>query len=283
MPQDKIIVFVADENYSDHVKSIAANCRIQGNYTGEFAVICPPNSQVSADFKRYGFNVLERDSKTFFRKFYVFDEYFKQWDKVLYLDCDVVVQDDLENIFKLLEIDDTKIWMDTEDSTTMLSFWRDTKQGEHKHLYDAMREKYPHVDNQTFNTCLMLFNPKYIPNGTPQKLIEIQEEFREVNNPDEWGTDQQILNLLFWHQGRKIADKLIVFWGLAEPQNDVDSEYRMYKKGDIPTAIHLSRWYSQWIKKTPDMDAYFNHKLQKPNFDIYIENLELFNSKINKT
>ncbi len=69
---------------------------------------------------------------------------------------------------------------------------------------------------------------------------------------------------------------MICFWGLAEPQNDVDSEYRQYKKGDVPVIIHQSRWYAQWIKKTPDADAYLNRKLDIPNYDLYQQNLENF-------
>jgi lipopolysaccharide biosynthesis glycosyltransferase len=206
----------------------------------------------------------------------VFDEYFKQWEQALFLDCDIVVQDDLERLFRLLETDETKIWMDTEDGSTMETFWRDTNKEQNKDVYELMREKYPHVDKQTFNSSVMLFKPEYIDSGVPQTLIEIQEEVKRVNSPENLGTDQQIINLLLWNQSRKIPNKLVCFWGLAEPQNDVDSEWRLCKKGDIPVAIHLSRWYSQWIKKTPDADAYLNRKLNIPNYDLYHQNLLKF-------
>ena len=52
----------------------------------------------------------------------------------------------------------------------------------------------------------------------------------------------------------------------------------MFKKGDIPVGVHFCRWHSQWINKKDNMDAYWNHRLNKSNYDIYQENLSLFNS-----
>jgi len=106
----------------------------------------------------------------------------------------------------------------------------------------------------------------------------IQQEIEPINRLENMGTDQQILNLLLWDLCKKIPNKLVCFWGLAEPQNDVDSGWRQFKKGDIPVAIHYSRWYNQWINKTPDMDAYMNRKLGIPCHDLYKENLSKFDN-----
>ncbi len=280
MSQNKqVIILVSDDNYVNHVKSVINNCIEQGNYTGEFAVICPVNSDAAATFKGYGFNVLEVESNGFLQKFSVFDKYFKQWDEVLYLDCDIVVLDDLQRLFDLLKRDDKVIWCDTEDCTTLESMWRDTKKHEHPEVYEYIKTEYPHINKQTFNSAFLLFKPSIIGDNVPQQLMDIQDKVELANRQSEGGTDQQILNMLLWNNMKKIPDKLVCFWGLAEPENDVDSEYRQFKKGDKAVAIHFSRWYSQWIEKTPDAGGYLNRVLNIPHYDLYNNNLNKFNER----
>ncbi len=274
--KDQVIILVSDENYIDHVKSLAVNCVEQGEYKGDFAVICPVGSRAAAEFKSIGFYVLEVDSQGFLQKFSVFDKFFKQWKEALYLDCDILVQDKLSRLFELLK--KHNLWMDTEDGTTMESFWRDPHPQEHKETYDWMNENYPAVNKQTFNSAFILFHPETISEGVPEKLMEIQNKINSVNNPAFGGTDQQTINLLLWDKIKKIPNKLVCFWGLAEPQNDEDSEYRQYKKGDIPVAIHYSRWYGPWIEKTPDADAYMLRRHNISCNDLYKQNLSKFNA-----
>ena len=215
MSKSQVIIFVTDENYLDHVKSIAINCREQGRYKGDFALICPHSDEIRKEFESYGFHVLERGSKTFFQKFYVFDEYFKKWEFALYLDCDCVIQDDLERMFSLIYNEGDKIFMDTEDGSTIQTFWRDNEKDKNKDIYDWMIENYPHVTNQTFNTSLMLFKPEYICSNVPQKLIEIQEQVKRVNSPENLGTDQQIINLLLWPKTKKNSKQTNLLLGVG--------------------------------------------------------------------
>lgn len=272
----KVIIFVADNNYIERVKSISVNCRLQGKWEGDFAVICPSNSEAAAEFNKFGFYVIETSYRGFLQKFEVFNDYFKSWEEALYMDCDIIIQDDINKLFSLLDIEQ-KIWMDTEDGSTMTSFWRDPNKEANKPVYNLIEELYPTVNNRSFNSAFMLFIPSLIPMGTPEKLMGIQRQIEPVNRMEDGGTDQQVINLLFWDFCRKIPNKMVCFWGLAEPDNDVDSEFRLFKKGDVPIAIHYTRWYAQWIKKTEDMDAYLVRKLGVPCYDFYETNLSLFN------
>ncbi len=283
MSQNKqVIIFVSDDNYIDHVKALAVNCIEQGKYTGDFAVICPFGSNASKVFAEYGFHVLQVGVDGFLQKFYVFHRMFKEWEQALYLDCDILIQDDLQRLFSLLDVED-KIWMDTEDGKIIEMFFRDEDRKNHEHVYQYMTDNFPHVNtHQTFNSAFILFRPSSIEKNVPDKLIEIQDKIHLANDPAKGGTDQQTMNLLLWHQTKKIPNKLVCFWGLAEPQNDVDSEWRQYKKGDVPVAIHYCRWYAPWIKKTPDMDAYKVHKLDIPCNELYLTNLSNFDSIFKK-
>jgi len=278
----RAIILVADNNYIDHAKSLMVNCREQGEWEEDFAVICPTNSEAAAEFKRLKFPVIETSLNGFMQKFQVFNKVFEYWDEVLYLDCDIIVQDNLNRLFDLLKVED-KLWMDTEDGKIIDMFWRDEQKAQNQHIYDWMANAYPHVyTHQTFNSAFMLFRPASIETGIVERLVNIQEMIHEANNPSKGGTDQQTINILLWHQAKKIPNKLVCFWGLAEPQNDVDSEWRQYKKGDVPVAIHYCRWYGPWINKTPDADAYMIRKLGKPCYDLYQENLSKFQTIFGK-
>lgn len=273
----QVIIIVADNNYINQAKSLMANCRLQGQYKGDFAIICPVNTEAAAEFKSYGIDVLETNQKGFLQKFEVFNEYFKKWDKALYMDCDILVQDNLQRLFDLLNTHD--MWMDTEDGKIIDMFWRDEEKHKNQHIYDWLKENYPHTyTNQTFNSAFILFNTCSIDSSITQKLIELQQVIHSINDPAKLGTDQQPINILIWHLAKKIPNKLVCFWGLAEPQNDVDSEWRQFKKGDIPVAIHYTRWYCQWINKTPDMDAYLLRHLNIPCYELYQDNLSKFDT-----
>jgi len=66
----KVIIFVADNNYIEHAKSIAVNCVEQGGWDGDFAVICPTNTEAAAEFRKYGFHVLETSLQGFLQIFH---------------------------------------------------------------------------------------------------------------------------------------------------------------------------------------------------------------------
>lgn len=278
--RDRVVIIVSDNNYVEHTKSLIMNCRIQGNYDGDFAIVCPVASSAAHTFTDLGFYVVERDGENFFLKFQMFDEYFRKWRKAIYMDCDVIVQDDLNRLFDLLDTHD--LWMDTEDCSTLQSFHKDKERHLHEEVYTHMIKNYPHVNNQTFNTGVVVFYPHSIPDNAPKTLMDIQREIEPANRLENGGTDQQVINLLLGNKCKKIEKKMVCFWGLAEPQNDVDSEYRKYKKGDKPVIVHYSRWYSPWIEKTPDADAYMCRRLNRPCNDIYKENLRLFNETYHK-
>lgn len=285
---NEVIIFVGDDNYINHIKSIAVNCRLQGKYTGDFAVICPVGSSAASEFRQRGFHVLEVNAKGFLQKFYVFDEFFTQWSKCLYLDCDVIVQDNLQRLFELTSTVNTwEVLCDTEDGKIIEMFHNDTNKEAHAETYREMERLFTHVNtHQTFNTAFILFNPlgvntyhhNLVESTIPELLFRTQEIIHEINDPENGGSDQQPINLFMWYNIKKIPQKLVTFWGCDEPQNRIYSEWRNWVGDEVPVALHYSRWYGQWIEKTPNMDAYMNHRLGKPCNDIYKENLALFDT-----
>ncbi len=108
--------------------------------------------------------------------------------------------------------------------------------------------------------------------------MAIQDRIEPANRIAEGGTDQQVINLLLWPQTKKIPDKLVCFWGCGELVNDIVSVTRGWVGGEVPVALHYSRWYAPWIVKTPKMDAYGIWRLGKVCHELYQENLAAFES-----
>ena len=171
------------------------------------------------------------------------------------------------------------LFMATEAGTTIDSFWRCKDVPEYGATVARLLERYPHAGRQTFNSAFVLFRPAAIPAGTPERLVEIQAEAEPANRPSLGGTDQQIINLLLWPMARKIPGKLVCFWGLGEPQNDVASEYRGWVGGEIPVALHYTRWYAPWLVKAPDAGAYAIHRLNRTCLDAYTAALAQFDGR----
>lgn len=281
--KDKAIIFVSDDNYINHVKAIAVNCIVQGKYDGDFAVICPVGSAAAQEFRSYGFHVMEVQAEGFMQKFFVFSPFFREYEKCLYLDCDILVQDDLSRLFQLLERDDKVIWCDTEDGDNMRTLPVHNRDEEkHKELYNYVKKEYPAVLKRIFNTAFILFNPNNIPENIPEQLIELAKKLEPINKREDGGSDQQIINLLLWHHIRPVPEKLVGWWGFDEPENHIASEWRGWTGNEKMVALHYSRWYAQWIEKKPQMAAYWNRVLNISCNELYKQNLAVFDKYFKK-
>jgi hypothetical protein len=112
---DQVIVFVADEKFYPHVKSLAVNCRRQGEYTGDFLLIHPDDIDpaIADDFTERGWWRSPVTDRGFLQKFNLFSPDLKKWRQALFLDADCLVQRPLSLIFEQLEsakTDDTLLY-----------------------------------------------------------------------------------------------------------------------------------------------------------------------------
>jgi len=281
----RVIVLVADDNYVDHAKALVMCCKKYGSWIDDFAFVCPSNSRAAETFSQKGFKVCLREAESFLQKFYVFDDFFRQWDQVLYMDCDVIVQSDLYRLFSLLASSEKPILMDTEDLTTLETFWRDEHKIRNAPLYARMQLEFPHITQRTFNSAFMLFRPNELPVNTVNKLFAVQTWVSPANviNSEKdscgilrgGGTDQQIINLVLYSYIAAIPSKFVCYWAFDEGESRVVPS-RGWTGTEIPVALHYSRWYAPWIEKVPHAGAYMVHRLEESAYNIYQENLKDF-------
>jgi lipopolysaccharide biosynthesis glycosyltransferase len=255
---DDVIILAADREYLRHAQSLMVNCRLQGQWTGDFCMITPEGTDVSSVAGR-GVELLSVSDVGFMQKFWMFDGFFRGWRKAIWLDCDVLVHG---NLYRLLELVDTAVMVaDRENGSILGSFWRDTEAGRHLELYYWMFKTFPSIMEKTFNTSCVTFRPKGIPEGTPERLIELQAHVKPANHCDRGGTDQQIINLLLYDYFAPVPDRLCCYW------NETTSN---------TVVSHYCRWYAPWLEKVSHAHAYSNPVLARPCKDVYEENLSKF-------
>lgn len=287
---DKVILLVADETFLPHTRHVFVNCKREGGWNGDYALLVPEQTDTS-EYEGRGIDIVRAPAEGFLTKFHVFGDYFRRWSTLLYLDCDVIVLSSLTPLveqlaaYELLEDGSQPIIADMEDGPAWMVFERAAHglpSARHKTFMALVRE-YQTVLEQFWNTSVLLFNPYSIPAGTPERLQAIQDKYQLINNQDEEGTDQQIIHVALYDRIRKVKEKLFCFWGLDENNARVASDTRGWRGDEVPIVLHYARWYAPWIEKTEGMEAYANNRMDRVCYEFYLENVQAFDKEFPKT
>lgn len=310
---DQAIVFVADAKFLPHTKSLAVNCRRQGEFTGDFLWIVPDDTFAPNvyDLTSRGAAVLPVADRGFLMKFNLFHPYLKRWRQVLFLDADCMVQRPLSLIFEQLDAAQplhdtdgrTPILADREEMPAFMA-WQTWDPDHEAHgmrvevqpdtskkaivtpgtIYGRLSERYPHVlTERMWNTSMVAWHPGDIPDDTVDQLRALQAEFGECNRPEKGGTDQQIIDLLLHHRIRLMPRKLICYFGLdCKPDEHQNSRVASVGRGwdgtEFPAVVHYARWYAPWNVKASNAEGYANDRIGSGVvcYDFYQQNLADF-------
>ena len=271
---DSVIALVADESYLPHAKSVMVNCRREGQWTGDFCLIIP--STIDPEyFTSRGIYVLQDDAPVHYRKFALFNDYFNQqyitewetpdfrWDTVLYLDCDVLVQNPLEPLTH--EVGWGTILADQEMFTLRHAFtnWAPKElldSPKTRTLMNGLETQYD-LDRHQFCTAIMLWHPRTMPPKGQTNLAAMRKRLAPINTHVANGTDQPIINLAYYGMFERVRSDLFCYYESAWEKT---------------IAVHYCSGYAQWIEKGERQNAYFNERLGRPCHDIYLDNLAAF-------
>ncbi len=284
---DDVIVIMADEKYIPHAMSLMVNCRRQGNWKGDFCFLAM-NCDPPDDFESRGISVYRVPETTMQAKFYIFAEYFQQWKRLLYIDCDSLVQGDLNIAFEGLSKKLPAIVCDggqQPEEGSVLKGWeyfddnfgKGWKPDAHPELYEKLRARFTCLDKLTFCADIMFFSPETIPVGTVAALQTIQEEFAELNCG---GHDQAMIVSLFYDRIVPMTKDYCCWFPFDEPSHRVAQ--RGWRGDEEPVILHYFSWFAPWIVKQdldPPMGAYFNYRLDRVCHELYAENLAAFDKE----
>ena len=277
----RTILLVADEVYLDHARSMLVGCRIRGEWEGDFCLLCSGDSDTSGIEGR-GIEIVRAPEPQWTNaiKFRMFAPHFRKWDQVLYLDCDILIQGNLNEACDSMAPKLPSIMCDDSSlNSSILDDWKhfDALAGSgmesHPEVYKLLRERFPHIDSQIMASSAMFFAPDAIADTTVDDLFDIQREFAEAN-PGSY--DQQVINLLLYDQMAGMGKDICTWFPFDDPGNRVPSEARGWTGDESPAILHYWGAFAPWLEKTPDAGAYFNHRIGKPCREIWLENLAAF-------
>jgi|GEM_PF-2308428 len=279
---DSVIVIMASESYLPHAKSLMVNCVRQGNWKGDFCLLVPKGYDPS-DIENRGISVMRApDGEATQIRFWLFSDYFRKWKRLLSIDCDVLVQGDLNDAFDGLMEKLPAIVMDggqqPEDGTVLRNwqyfdddYGRGLGPGAHPELYERLKARFPHMDKLTFTMDVMFFSPETISPGTVDALKAIQEEFAEANTGH---ADQPVINALLHDKMVPMTKDYCCWFAFDEPCNRVAQ--RGWRGDEEPTILHYFSWFAPWLVKQEGAGAHYNHRLGRVCHELYAENLAAF-------
>ena len=201
----KLIVLVSDQNYLIHTKYLFSNIMNDTDYDGELCLIT--NSEVDTEeFEKRNIHVRKYPKiDPFFQKLNLFDKYFKQWDRILYLDCDtMVIKKNLNSLFDL-----------EGDLICEPEPWTIREYFKHENNFDLSKElsREYDIDKIGFNSGSLLYNTSIITEETQNELFLIKEKYQQINeHTRKEGGDQPILNLKFLNLWKPFPNNEICYW-----------------------------------------------------------------------
>ena len=98
MKNSKVFVALADKKFLEHYKSLFFSAITIGKWDGDFVLIVQESDEGTFDEKEftdkgvkffYG-ETLPGEPKPHYYKYYLWTDYFKQWDWIFYCDLDVL-------------------------------------------------------------------------------------------------------------------------------------------------------------------------------------------------
>jgi hypothetical protein len=249
----KCIVLVSDKNYISKTFETIYFIRSIGNYNGDIVLLPHPELKESKEIleleNRFNIKckffdlidtsfVLEKylqrpfNSSNFgmvnkyfqFHKFYLFDNYFKSWDFILYIDVGMKIYKDI-NIFWDIVKENTLL----AHSDNYPYYNRDLSSNFNKDSYPEifnLLKQDINLSKDSFQSTLMLYDTKIIQDDTVSNLIKLMNKYYISNN-----NDQAILNIYFkdvWFPLR-IYHKGTFLYDFSERYNFKTNDYVMLK------------------------------------------------------
>ena len=261
----KVIVLICDKNYLEHAKSLFGSIRLDGKWTGDLCLIANniEDSELS-DLKKFGVEIIHKNFNGEYQiKFFIFDEYMKKWDYVIYMDCDFMVFDNLDKITPDEIKSKPLLSVDIEPFALHESFCQHWDGNDKKVALEHYLKDYD-LNKKGFNAGFIAFNTSIIESNTVDNLFELAKRIEPINNhmlrESKSFSDQTINNLYFTNSLYYIPNKLVSYW-------------RELTENTI--VAHFCRWDSPW--KNND----HSNRYQKKYIEKYFDNLNYFYNSVN--
>lgn len=167
-----------------------------------------------------------------FHKFYLFDEYFKNWNKIFYIDAGMHI---FKPIHKMINLDCANKLLAHDDAYPYYGNKLNCQfeKNSYPEIYDDLKNNF-NLNINFFQTGILLFDSNIINSNTFNELIELSEKYF-ISKTNEQG----IMNLLFncrlkiWKQ-IQIKDNETFYYDIWERPKYNKNNYIMLKRIRFP-------------------------------------------------
>ncbi len=239
------IVLLADKSHIEKTKQVIYSSYKYGGWKEDYVLLAQGVPEKNLEWFRKK-NIVIRKIKpitkkgsghhpnTVYSKFYLFDEHMKKWDKIIYLDTDIIVR---KNITKLLKYNEFAAGKESYKRTIIEQF-----EETNPVAFRKIKEKYNYFET-AFNTGVMVIPTKINSEQTKECLKKLLKRYGNITK---WG-DQGILNLYFINKWKELPYIFNDYYS-SEPYN---RKGLIKRKDDKDAAIlHIIHPYKPWNKKS---------------------------------
>ncbi|MBA3901598.1 MAG: hypothetical protein H0X62_15580 [Bacteroidetes bacterium] len=229
MTKQNALVLVSDLNYLERTKQVFYAAHRYGNWEGDYVLLaCDIPHQELQWFRDRGIEILAPEAvigrkvngwpEVIFHKFFLLHPMMKKWNKIVYLDTDVII---LRDINKFLKFNTFAACVENGGLNLRGQLLPDAAHTENGRMLIKELGNAYNLNATAFNVGAMVFN-------TAQNSMELFENAKELLFKYEKILklpEQALFNMLFYRKWKKI--------------NQVYNDYFFYKIDDIKSHYHL--------------------------------------------
>ena len=166
---NNVVVLVASGDYLEYAKQVFSSLYFNAKWDEDVVLITNTTSNM-AWFKKRGIKIFNKPlfkinkfisnpkiklNDKHYLKYYLFHDYFKKWETVIYMDCDVIVRGDIEYLKNKKEFFAVRDYLMSFNPTVRNQFFKKNE------LFMELEKNYD-LEGRGFNSGVMVFNPKSI-------------------------------------------------------------------------------------------------------------------------
>ena len=247
-----VLVTLADANYVEQAKQLFSSVYWNAGWDGDYLLLAHeiPEEKLLW-FRNKGIFVYEcipfkkksiksRYPSTVASKFYLFDEFFKRWKKIIFLDGDIIVTgslDELKNTqgfsaksdFGMLDLD----WQTNYD-------FRKVNLNREQMLRNKLTNLYD-MNSVSFNSGVMVIDSDIIESDSLDKLLVLWNEYKDLSLFGE----QLVLNLFMYGNWKQLPNRFNCY---ILNLNSRQSRFFLHS-GTVSPILHFVGKTKVWHKK----------------------------------
>lgn len=256
MNANKVLVSVACPEYIHYYLPMIQSSIEKGEWDGDFCLIV--NEDINIDILNkltskgvyiFKVNLLPKSPLIHHYKIYLFDDYFKKWEWVLYSDIDVLFLNPIKLNLKQKKKD--FLYTKKDDLPFMEHFLENNLSN--KQIKEKDKIYIKHGNGDAFQTCYMLYHSDIINLGYFKKLYNAYLHYYclySLTRHPSW--DQSIFNVVFFKKWLDIGKG---FLNRNPVMDQINWDYSRLQDGYMDTnnysntiALHFGNHFTPWNK-----------------------------------